>query len=71
MSQMSADLKSMEEDKNRVFAKLADEMKAKEDLLGKPFCSTTVQTGFKIHETIHLIYYFVDLKVLIGCRKTM
>ncbi|TRY75922.1 hypothetical protein DNTS_033487 [Danionella cerebrum] len=29
---MSADLKSMEEDKSRVFAKLADEMKAKEDL---------------------------------------
>lgn len=32
---MSADLKSMEEDKNRVFAKLADEIKAKEDLKGK------------------------------------
>ncbi|CAM4648410.1 unnamed protein product [Leuciscus chuanchicus] len=32
-AKMSADLKSMEEDKNRVFAKLADEMKAKEDLL--------------------------------------
>ncbi|XP_067311958.1 cTAGE family member 5 isoform X5 [Pseudorasbora parva] len=31
-AKMSADLKSMEEDKNRVFAKLADEMKAKEDL---------------------------------------
>uniref|UniRef100_A0A672SPJ1 CTAGE family member 5-like n=1 Tax=Sinocyclocheilus grahami TaxID=75366 RepID=A0A672SPJ1_SINGR len=30
--EMSADLKSMEEDKNRVFAKLADEVKAKEDL---------------------------------------
>jgi len=46
---MSADLKSMEEDKNRVFAKLADEMKAKEDLQGKPFGSTTIQTGFKMH----------------------
>lgn len=46
MSQMSADLKSMEEDKNRVFAKLADEMKAKEDLQGKAFSSTTIQTGF-------------------------
>ncbi|XP_057199461.1 melanoma inhibitory activity protein 2 isoform X2 [Triplophysa rosa] len=33
-AKMSADLKSMEEDKNRVFAKLADEMKAKEDLQG-------------------------------------
>uniref|UniRef100_A0A8C1EGG4 MIA SH3 domain ER export factor 2 n=2 Tax=Cyprinus carpio carpio TaxID=630221 RepID=A0A8C1EGG4_CYPCA len=31
-AKMSADLKSMEEDKNRVFAKLADEIKAKEDL---------------------------------------
>ncbi|XP_016129557.1 cTAGE family member 5-like isoform X4 [Sinocyclocheilus grahami] len=31
-AKMSADLKSMEEDKNRVFAKLADEVKAKEDL---------------------------------------
>ncbi|TRZ02728.1 hypothetical protein DNTS_011103 [Danionella cerebrum] len=31
-AKMSADLKSMEEDKSRVFAKLADEMKAKEDL---------------------------------------
>ncbi|XP_073683110.1 cTAGE family member 5 isoform X2 [Garra rufa] len=31
-AKMSADLKSMEEDKNRVFAKLTDEMKAKEDL---------------------------------------
>ncbi|XP_056623879.1 melanoma inhibitory activity protein 2 isoform X4 [Triplophysa dalaica] len=33
-AKMSADLKSMEEDKNRVFAKLADEVKAKEDLQG-------------------------------------
>lgn len=32
---MSADLKSVEEDKNRVFAKLTDEMKAKEDLQGR------------------------------------
>ncbi|XP_067223807.1 cTAGE family member 5 isoform X4 [Chanodichthys erythropterus] len=31
-AKMSADLKSMEEDKNKVFAKLADEIKAKEDL---------------------------------------
>ncbi|XP_056332625.1 melanoma inhibitory activity protein 2 isoform X2 [Danio aesculapii] len=31
-AKMSADLKSLEEDKNRVFAKLADEIKAKEDL---------------------------------------
>ncbi|KAF4102012.1 cTAGE family member 5 isoform X3 [Onychostoma macrolepis] len=31
-AKMSADLKSMEEDKNRVFAKLADEIKAKDDL---------------------------------------
>ncbi|XP_026085740.1 endoplasmic reticulum export factor CTAGE5-like isoform X2 [Carassius auratus] len=31
-AKMSAGLKSMEEDKNRVFAKLADEVKAKEDL---------------------------------------
>ncbi|XP_059374604.1 cTAGE family member 2-like isoform X4 [Carassius carassius] len=31
-AKMSAGLKSMEEDKNRVFAKLADEIKAKEDL---------------------------------------
>ncbi|XP_026142195.1 endoplasmic reticulum export factor CTAGE5-like isoform X1 [Carassius auratus] len=31
-AKMSADLKSMEEDKNRVFATLADEIKAKEDL---------------------------------------
>lgn len=35
LSQMSADLKSMEDDKNRVFAKLTDEMKAKEDLQGR------------------------------------
>ncbi|XP_066551054.1 cTAGE family member 5 isoform X6 [Amia ocellicauda] len=31
-AKMSADLKSMEEEKNRVFARLADEAKAKEDL---------------------------------------
>ncbi|XP_076843930.1 cTAGE family member 5 isoform X4 [Brachyhypopomus gauderio] len=31
-AKMSADLKAIEEDKNRVFAKLADEVKAKEDL---------------------------------------
>ncbi|XP_051501979.1 melanoma inhibitory activity protein 2-like isoform X1 [Myxocyprinus asiaticus] len=31
-ARMSADLKSMEEDKNRVLAKLTDEIKAKEDL---------------------------------------
>ncbi|XP_072545063.1 cTAGE family member 5 isoform X2 [Salminus brasiliensis] len=31
-AKMSADLKAMEEDKDRVFAKLADELKAKEDL---------------------------------------
>lgn len=31
-AKMSADLKAMEEDKSRVFAKLADEIKAKEDL---------------------------------------
>ncbi|KAI4904484.1 hypothetical protein NFI96_018919 [Prochilodus magdalenae] len=31
-AKMSADLKAMEEDKDRVFAKLADEIKAKEDL---------------------------------------
>lgn len=35
-SQMSADLKAMEEDKDRVFAKLTDEIKAKEDLQGSP-----------------------------------
>lgn len=32
--QMSADLKAMEEDKNRVFVRLTDEIKAKEDLQG-------------------------------------
>ena len=32
---MNADLKSVDEDKDRVFAKLADEVKAKEDLQGK------------------------------------
>ncbi|KAK1793112.1 hypothetical protein P4O66_011518, partial [Electrophorus voltai] len=31
-AKMSADLKAIEEDKNRVFAKLADEIKAKDDL---------------------------------------
>ncbi|XP_036397605.1 melanoma inhibitory activity protein 2 isoform X2 [Megalops cyprinoides] len=31
-AKMSADLKSLEEEKNRVFARLADEVKAKEDL---------------------------------------
>lgn len=40
---MSADLKSTEEDKNRVFAKLTDEIKAKEDLQGK----TLVPLEFK------------------------
>lgn len=59
LSQMSADLKSMEEDKNRVFAKLADEIKAKEDLHGKPIDSTIAETGFKMHESFNLIYYFV------------
>lgn len=32
---MNADLKSVDEDKDRVFAKLADEVKAMEDLQGK------------------------------------
>lgn len=32
--QMNADLKSVDEDKDRVFAKLADEVRAKEDLQG-------------------------------------
>lgn len=33
--QLNADLKSVDEDKDRVFAKLNDEVKAKEDLLGE------------------------------------
>lgn len=33
--QLNADLKSVDEDKDRVFAKLDDEVKAKEDLLGE------------------------------------
>lgn len=34
-TQLNADLKSLDEDKDRVFAKLNDEVKAKEDLHGE------------------------------------
>lgn len=34
-TQLNADLKSLDEDKDRVFAKLNDEVKAKEDLQGE------------------------------------